>query len=134
MIAVVCIDDNKGMTFNHRRQSRDRLLIADLMALCGDRTIYMNEYSQALFTDYSDRITVSEDYLEQAGDEDICFVEREDIVPYADRLKGLILYRWNRVYPYSTTSDVDLSGFTLQSTAEFAGSSHDTITREEYTR
>lgn len=134
MIAVVCLDDNNGMTFNHRRQSRDRVLIENLLTLCGDRVIHMNEYSRTLFTDNTDRIAVSEDYLEQAGEEDICFVETDDLTPYADRLTGVIVYRWNRKYPFSTTFAIDLSAFTLQSTVEFQGSSHDNITREEYTR
>ncbi len=134
MIAAVCIDDNSGMTFNHRRQSRDRVLIDNFVTLCGEKKIRMNAYSAALFTEYADRIEVSEDFLEQAGEDDICFVETNDLVPYADRVKGLILYRWNRRYPASTTFDVDLSAFTLQNTTEFQGSSHENITREEYTK
>lgn len=134
MIAVVCIDDNNGMTFNHRRQSRDRLLIADLLTLCEEKVIRMKAYSQPLFEDHDDRIVVDEDYLEQAGDEDVCFVETDDLTPYAERLTGMIVYRWNRKYPVSTKLTVDLSAFTLQSTAEFAGNSHDVITREVYTR
>ena len=27
MILIVCIDDNKGMMFNHRRQSQDRVRV-----------------------------------------------------------------------------------------------------------
>ena len=27
MILIVCVDDNKGMMFNHRRQSQDRVQI-----------------------------------------------------------------------------------------------------------
>ena len=96
MIAAVCIDDNSGMTFNHRRQSRDRVLIDNFVTLCGEKKIRMNAYSAALFTEYADRIEVSEDFLEQAGEDDICFVETNDLVPYADRVKGLILYRWRQ--------------------------------------
>ncbi len=31
MIIAVCTDDNNGMLFNNRRQSRDMLLIEDLI-------------------------------------------------------------------------------------------------------
>ncbi len=134
MITAVCIDDENGMTFNHRRQSRDRVLIENLVALCGDRKIFMNEYSSVLFSDYAEQIVVDEDFMEKAGADDICFVENVDLTPYADRIQGVILYRWNRLYPSSTTFDVDLSGFTLTDTVEFAGSSHDNITREEYAK
>ena len=30
MILAFCIDDQGGLAFNHRRQSRDRALVADL--------------------------------------------------------------------------------------------------------
>ena len=36
MILIVCIDDNKGMMFNHRRQSQDGVLrrhILDMVCL-----------------------------------------------------------------------------------------------------
>ena len=32
MILAFCIDDQGGLAFNHRRQSRDRALVADLLA------------------------------------------------------------------------------------------------------
>ena len=31
MTLIVCIDDKNGLLFNHRRQSRDRVLIEDLL-------------------------------------------------------------------------------------------------------
>ena len=31
MKLIVCIDDNGGVAFNHRRQSRDRFLIDDII-------------------------------------------------------------------------------------------------------
>ena len=39
MTLIVCLDDNLGMMFNRRRQSRDRVLIAELMAHVGDRRL-----------------------------------------------------------------------------------------------
>lgn len=35
MILAFCIDDQGGLAFNHRRQSRDRGLVADLLAAAG---------------------------------------------------------------------------------------------------
>ena len=35
MILAFCIDDQGGLAFNHRRQSRDRALVADLLAAAG---------------------------------------------------------------------------------------------------
>ena len=38
MILAFCMDDQGGLAFNHRRQSRDRALVADLLAAAGART------------------------------------------------------------------------------------------------
>ena len=54
--------------------------------------------------------------------------------PCVDRLDRLIVYRWNRHYPSDVRFPLELADFTLQSSTEFRGSSHDLITREEYTR
>ena len=52
----------------------------------------------------------------------------------AEKLEGLILYRWNRAYPSDVRWELDLSQFALTERAEFSGTSHETITRERYTR
>ena len=33
MVLIVCVDDHNGMMFNHRRQSQDRILRADILNL-----------------------------------------------------------------------------------------------------
>ena len=40
MILAFCIDDQGGLVFNHRRQSRDRALVADLLAEAGARPVF----------------------------------------------------------------------------------------------
>ncbi len=35
MILIVCVDDNKGMMFNHRRQSQDRVLRRHILDMSG---------------------------------------------------------------------------------------------------
>ena len=49
MKIIVCLDDFGGMLFNFRRQSRDRVLIADVMADIADKKIYILEFSKLLF-------------------------------------------------------------------------------------
>ena len=45
------------------------------------------------------------------------------------------MFRWNRDYPADTYFDLSLeSGWTRTETSEFAGSSHETITKEIYIR
>ena len=41
MQIIVCVDDRGGMLFNKRRQSRDRVLIADVLSELGDKKIHI---------------------------------------------------------------------------------------------
>ena len=136
MTVAVCLDDRNGMSFGGRRQSRDRLLIADFMQSCSpDQPVFVNAYSCPLFGEYS-QITVVEDLLSDCPDGGVCFVERQPLTPYLEQLAELIIYRWNRLYPADLYFDVDLKemGFSLVSSCEFTGSSHDKITKEVYCR
>ena len=63
MQVIVCVDDNGGMMFNKRRQSRDRVLCECVMRLSEGHQVYMSAYSAKLFSE-DDRIIVSENYLE----------------------------------------------------------------------
>ena len=51
-----------------------------------------------------------------------------------ERIEEIYLYRWNRDYPAEVYFPVDLSVWKCMETKEFAGSSHEKITRERYTR
>lgn len=135
MIAIVCVDDKNGMMFNHRRQSQDRVLREHVLQEAKDAAIWMNAYSAKQFADVNpSRLKVCEDFLEQAGNGEICFVEDRDLRPYLDRTEGIILYQWNRVYPADFRFEVDLSSWKLEETEDFSGSSHEKITRERYIR
>lgn len=134
MIVAVCIDDKGGMLFNNRRQSRDRVLIEDLLALSGEKKIYISHFSKELFSEYGERVTEDENFLETAGKEDICFVENIDLSAYSDRIDKIILYHWNRHYPSSMKLTLDISEYRMTESVEFQGSSHEKITREEYIR
>ena len=132
MIIAVCVDDKMGMLFNNRRQSRDKCVTDDLMTIA--ETVHINGFSEELFEDYKDRIEVSEDFLENAGSEDVCFVENIDLEPYADKIDKVILYLWNRHYPSSLKFKVDLSEYEFVEETEFQGNSHEKITREVYSK
>ena len=135
MKIIVCLDDSGGMLFGGRRQSKDSVLREDLIKLTKDHVLWMDAYSFNQFSEDAKNIRVDEDFLYQAGQEDFCFVERADISPYANRVNGVILYRWNRAYPADTHFPTELFSdkWHLLSSDEFAGSSHEIITREVYT-
>ena len=125
------------MTFGGRRQSRDRVLVADL---CRDisegERLLASEYSKILFEGVEVCPLLCEDFLDRAGERDICFVENRALLPYIDRIDGLVIYRWNRHYPSDMTFDIDpdAEGFRLVEKYEFVGSSHEKITKEIYER
>jgi len=133
MITVVCVDDRNGTLFHNRRQSQDRLLREDLLSRCPG-PLRMNGYSARMFAGQEDRLIVSENFLEEAGPGEWCFVENVPLAPWLERLEGLVLYRWNRAYPADAHLDVPLEEFLVTDKQDFPGSSHETLTRETYQR
>lgn len=135
MIAVVCIDDKGGMMFNHRRQSQDRFLRAELLAWAGARRIWMNGYSAKQFsTEDRERISEAEDFLDRAGAGELCFVEDAPLAPHEEKLEEVVVYHWNRTYPSNQKLDLALEEpvWRCVESGEFAGSSHEKITKEIY--
>ena len=132
---AVTVDERMGIAFNKRRQSRDRILIRDLVGTLSDK-IYVSEYSLPLFDEYIDRIVVADDPLRECPDGGCCFVEMTELMPYIDDISTLIVYNWNRHYPADKTLDIDIKNgaFALTSNTEFVGSSHEKITKEIYTK
>ena len=130
MTLVVCLDDGHGMMFNHRRQSRDRLLIADLLKTIGNSRLFVSPYSAPLFPPDSAAVLVADDPCAAAGEGDYAFVEDTDPAAAWHRVSSLIIYRWNRIYPADKHFTCDLTGFHLTDASTFEGSSHDTINKE----
>lgn len=143
MILIACIDDNKGMMFNRRRQSQDRVLRQHILDMVGDGKLWMDGYSGKMFAKDSDgsteeRICVDEDFLNKASAGEYCFVEKDscgvDMFPDTANIESVVLYKWNRVYPADQYFTMDLSAWKLVETTEFPGSSHEKITEERYVR
>jgi len=134
MKIAVCLDDNNGMMFGKRRQSKDRLLRQDLLQMTEGSTLWMSPYSAKQFAEEAAHIAVDPDYLTKAGPEDWCFVEDGDITEIACAVTGIAIYRWNRRYPADKHFPANLFSdrWTLEQTREFPGSSHETITLEVY--
>ena len=131
MILMACVDDGMGMIFNHRRQSSDSVLRLRMLSVTAGHKFWMNEYTASQF-DSADSINVSEDPLGSAGEDDFCFVENVDPTAHADKILRIYLYRWNRAYPSDFKFMLDLSGYQLESSVDFAGNSHEKITEEVY--
>ena len=120
MKLIACIADNNGILFNNRRVSRDTVVIQDII----DNTpeLCLSDYSAKLFDGYEIKSS-NEPYL---------FLE-EDLKD-SDDITEVILYRWNRDYPADVFFNINLRKFTLTDTREFAGKSHEKVTREVWIR
>ncbi len=128
MKLIVCLDDNKGMMFNKRRQSRDRALIENVLELCKGEKLYANEYSLTLFPENAVEIFENIEKVKSA----YCFAE--NFMFDEEHVDEIIVYKWNRVYPADFYFNIDLNGWHLTDTVDFEGSSHEKITREIYVR
>ena len=132
MRVIVCLDDNGGMLFNCRRQSRDRVVVDDILSVVGEKRLYIAPFSEKLFAERSDKVTVSEDMLFEAEADQYCFVEKDSLSECSGRIEEMVIYRWNRVYPADLFLDVtpERIGLSLFSTEELTGYSHEKITKE----
>lgn len=130
---AVTLDDKGGMMFNKRRQSRDRILIADLIEKT-EGFIYISPYSSLLFEEYPDRIKTVTDPLLECEDGAFAFIEGLALLPHVEDIDELIVYKWNRTYPSDVRLDIDITscGFRMNAKYEFQGSSHEKITKEIY--
>ena len=125
MKLIVCLDDNNGMMFNNRRQSRDKILIENVLELCKGEKLYTNEYSAKLFPENAVEIC-------ENPENGYCFAENFTVDE--NDVEEIIVYKWNRVYPADVQFNIDLKKWNLAETVDFEGSSHEKITRERYVR
>jgi len=126
---IICLDDRCGMAWGGRRQSRDRLVTEDIVRHVGSAPLYVTPYSVPLFDGYSLDLRVSENPLSDAPEHAFCFLEHT-APKDCDRIGELIVYRWNRHYPSDVTFDPAAFDFSTVSSTEFAGFSHEKITKE----
>ena len=161
MMIIACVDENNGLMFNHRRQSRDSIVCRDILQECRGKKLYMSAYSSRLFEEAEKteeakeaereetkeaegiensgkaeraEIEITEDILKRAGNEDACFIEDTEITGFEEKIQKVILYKWNRRYPADRYLSLELSdgSWGLLQTEEFKGSSHERITEEIY--
>ncbi len=128
MKVIVCLGERGGMSFNGRRQSRDRLVTEDILNTAGGE-LTVAPCSVKLFGERT--VTVTEDPLDTEG---YCFIEDRGAAEALSRIDTLIIYRWNVLYPMDRVFDIDpvATGFALTERTEFAGYSHEKITKEVY--
>ncbi|WP_288682418.1 ribonuclease Z [uncultured Eubacterium sp.] len=130
MNVIICLDQNNGMLFNNRRQSRDRIVRKNILEYINGAKLYMDEYSFKQFSeDKADNIVVCDNFS-NVEDSDFCFVEKQNI--NTEQINKLIVYRWDKIYPADVRFDMDNVKLNLTETLEFQGYSHEKIVREIY--
>lgn len=139
MTLIACVDPRGGLNFNHRRQSRDRIVCEHILNRCQGSVLRTSPYSMNMLSsvDVPSQILASDDFLEEAAPEDFCFVELEseaDLSRVLDRVNQVILYVWDKPYPFSNRfPDIqNHSSWKLIEAGEFVGYSHEKMTEEIY--
>ena len=133
MKIILCLDDNNGMLFNNRRQSRDKALLSDAFGNLQGEKLYITSFSEKLMAEYCDKVTLCEDASTlQSGQWFFC--ENVDLTAFADKIEKLVVYKWNRVYPADFNCNLDFSFFNLESESDFEGSSHPVITKQIFSK
>ena len=150
MKLILCVDENLGYSFNHRRQSRDKKMREHMLGILRkeDAGLFMNSYSEAslikdeVFTESELKLRkegqslTGDSFLARADEENgWAFVENTDITEYLDKVDEIILYEWNRLY----LSDLRLPAGYLKkfrkiSEEKIRGSSHDSISCSRFLR
>lgn len=134
MKLIVCLDDQNGILFNGRRQSRDSAVIQRILALTQEQGVCMNAYSAKLFPQGAPGIRICDDLISTGEKNHWIFAENMDITPYVQQIKQLVVFRWNRMYPADLYFPMEIlrSKLKLIRTREFSGNSHSRITEETY--
>lgn len=135
MIVIVCVDQRNGLAFNGRRQSRDRMVAADILKESAGRRLWMTPSSRRLFLpEAGDLPGAGLPGPGRSGRAVLCGGAAP--APWMDRIEGMILYRWDRVYPADLHLDVvpSLPVWHLVSAGELPGFSHKKIEKEVYLR
>ena len=134
MTVYVCLDDRNGMLFNNRRQSRDAAVLQD-MAGSIPEVLTIDPFSEKLVQSAEIPYALAPEDGSLSPDAHF-FLENRDPAPLAALASRVVIYRWNRHYPADVQWNINLSeiDFSLTESCEFPGKSHETITKEVYTR
>lgn len=130
MTVIICVDNNSGILFNGKRQSKDRMLRKYLLDIVekDNCRIAMTPYTYGQFQEdkRKELIDVKNTF---SFDEDYIFLEQSIPISW-EKVNNLILCCWNRDYPTDEYFNLPIGvECILQKTEEIVSDSH-TLTIE----
>lgn len=128
MIIIACVDNNFGIKFNNRRQTKDKEVIKRIYEIAKGKRLFIESFSKDLFE--KDKVKICESFPTNTDKDDCIFIENPDLCDF-NKADKIILYYWNTVYP----SDFKFAlpqNFRPVKFDNFAGNSHDKITEVVY--
>lgn len=128
MTILLCVDNNFGIKFNKRRQSKDKEVIRKIYEITKGKRLFIDSFSSDLFE--KNKVEICDKFPQNAIDDDYFFTENPEFCDFS-KIDKIILFCWNTVYP----SDVKFAlpkEFKIVTTCEFKGNSHDKITEVIY--
>lgn len=132
MTVIICVDNNGGILFNGKRQSKDRIFRKYLLNIVEKKNsrIAMSPYTYSQFKE-DERKELTDVKEEFSFDEDYIFLERAISILW-EKVNNLILCCWNRDYPADEYFNLPIGvECILQKTEEIVSDSH-TLTIETY--
>lgn len=141
MTGIVCLDQEDGLLFNGRRQSRDRVVTEKILSMTEGNPLWMSAYSRRIFPEDAS-VCVAEDLLEKlaeltesagenAGKASFCLIE-EAVDLENETIDEWLVFRWKRVYPADVFLKFPADGWEKELIETFAGYSHEEIDLERY--
>lgn len=131
MKVIVCLDDQNGMMFNHRRLSRDRYIYEDAINQFGKENIVVKPQTAMLF---GAEDMICRDDLPCTSLEQYQWIEDDDLASFQDDIIEVVAYYWHRLYPSDLKLALDFhdGSWKIVDQKDFPGYSHDVITRIIY--
>lgn len=132
MTLIICVDNNGGILFNNKRQSKDRILRKYLLDIVEKENSYiaMSPYTYSQFKD-NERKEIIDVKDAFSFDEDYIFLEQSISISW-EKVNNLILCCWNRDYPADEYFNLPIGvECVLRKTEEIESDSH-TLTIETY--
>ena len=155
MTGIVCLDQEDGLLFNGRRQSRDRVVTEKILSMTKGNPLWMSAYSRRIFPEDAP-VCVAEDLMgklaepaesarkaaeqaeaaqkeswQQPGKASFCLIE-EAVDLENEAIDEWLVFRWKRVYPADVFLKFPADGWEKELIETFAGYSHEEIDLERY--